>query len=217
MPTDIKRLLVVVFFVALSFVAQADLGVIYSWALNVTDVKFNKTLPTDIVCYLVDRNVSGSSQEKFGGAVMAKLELDRVVDSGDSAKTVLYKATAYNYLGYSAWESSTFYNVALNADGEGDVFAQVGTVTGTKAGIDWVDMGKTADEVNAYAKENLYAVIYSESAGKQLNLPVSANYAITSLGSTASFKNIIPVPEPTGGFLLLMGLAGLMLKRKKAA
>jgi len=60
---------------------------------------------------------------------------------------------------------------------------------------------------------NMTAIVTSWSSGYYQYVNVTENAGVMSIGSNASFQN---VPEPTSGLLMLLGLAGLALKRKRA-
>ena len=68
-----------------------------------------------------------------------------------------------------------------------------------------------------YASSDIYTAssfVYNPDGMPPENPPGTASFSIAGLGYT-NFGTT-PVPEPTSGLLVLVGLAGLMLRRKRA-
>jgi len=220
-----KKLMMMTAIAGMAFGAQADIG--YKYDLTLQDIPASIVkdgLLKGITCYLVDSTVKGSSQS-YGskGAIMAELTY---VGPSYAASGVLkgfeYTVSGYEMSGTKTPKSSSATLVA-NDDraGQEGVLGQV-TFQVEKDVIMWKDMGKNVDEFNKYALDNIKAYLIAtvdDGAGgtvqKEFTLPVTGNGGTVALGSTATYQQV--VPEPTSGLLVFLGLAGLMLKRKRAA
>ena len=202
-----KKILVLLSIFALASGAWAEAT--YEWAVTITDIPVGYGLPSDLVCYLVDMSVKESTTTMYVGAVMARANLIEQMADGATYSYQTYKPTGEAGIGVSDM-------FAKFHEYEGTLYTTF-KIASTSFGIEWNNMGMTTEAVSEYAKDNLYAVISSQSTGKKLDLKVTPNGAIFTLGSNGSFKSVEPVPEPTSGLLLLLGVAGLALKRKKAA
>ena len=110
---------------------------------------------------------------------------------------------------------SGMFNFVYNGDADasspvknGDVFGVMyQDATGALSKLLFVDAdGKTGAEVNT---------VYTVS-GLVDNTTQATAFTFTTAGTSAAPNNFTAVPEPTSGLLLLLGVAGLALKRKRA-
>ena len=89
-------------------------------------------------------------------------------------------------------------------DGQTYKFAMIVTDQGTA--------GTTPPTTGVYGVDDnsgaLYSVVWNASTG--------SSFAPDDLYEGASISTAVAVPEPTSGLLLLLGMAGLALKRKRA-
>lgn len=118
------------------------------------------------------------------------------------------------YLNIYAWggtQMDTEYAVAAGSDGTSSLYANLGTYasSGYSYYIELLNdgnfVGRSSDTLN-YSTTAAQII----SAIGQTDLPASAQAWSPSSFTTAA------IPEPTSGMLLLLGLAGLALKRKRA-
>ena len=85
----------------------------------------------------------------------------------------------------------------------------------------WVNSGGSSDSGTFYAiifnsDDVSTATHYMITSEKTVVFGASASTAQTATLSPGTWTAIAPVPEPTSGLLLLLGMAGLALKRKRA-
>ena len=125
----------------------------------------------------------------------------------------------------STWESVDAVKAAALPNGgsavviEGKRSTETGDVSSwgsaltDDSGYFFVVVNDTEDKFGVMAGDNFY--VYDPEA--QQTSPGSFNF--DSVATTSSFSGgpgPEPVPEPTSGLLLLLGVAGLALKRKRA-
>lgn len=133
----------------------------------------------------------------------------------DSAGVAIGESTKEIQIAFSIWAADG--TTALVTDAAGDINAISGAAQGKWTGAS----GNTTYWIQVVVSDNTGASLISEkaefttnsSATFKPNLTTGANMAVSSnkfAGSTWS------VPEPTSGLLLLLGMAGLALKRKRA-
>jgi len=220
-----KKMLMMTAVAAMAFGAQADL-VDYKYDLTLQSIPttlFTEGKLQGIKCYLVDSSVTGSDY-KYGskGAIMAELTYSGYSYSSENKMELKYTVSGFQPNG-DMTKSSQPAAVMVAADNKPKE-GYVGLVTFQVAQgvIQWKDMGNDLTELNTYADKNLKAYLIAtvdNGAGgtveKEFTLAVTGNGSIIALGSSATYQQVIP--EPTSGMLVFLGLAGLMLKRKRAA
>ena len=149
--------------------------------------------------------------------------LTGVTDSPDTAKAAGWVAYFMDGSTYSAFS-------ALTADKVGEYVAANYTYTGTTAAGRGGAVGVTqttgtysaGDEVSAYivifnSSDASTATYYAATALDTKSVPSSGNLQWTKeFATTTSGWQTTAVPEPTSGLLILLGMAGLALKRKRA-
>ena len=133
------------------------------------------------------------------------------------------------------YSSSVAYDYASAKAGTLTTYAQAATVA---AGTTFRGAGSVADGLANGTSGTFYAVIYDASSiasaqnyivsdtvtvtATAAGNPVTLNFGAMSATTTAnkflnsSWTSTTAVPEPTSGLLLLLGMAGLALKRKRA-
>jgi len=213
-----KKMLAMTAIAAMAFGAQA--GVMeYTYDLTLKDVPLTSMANVKAIkCYLVDSSVSGSSAT-YGtkGSKLAEFEYKGISMESTKVNNVQYSTKSYKLSGSQYGDSSDKFAADLRKkDG------YIGQVTFESQKIEWQDMGTTKAAVDDYAAKNLtaYLVVTTEEEGgvlvdHEFTIDVTANGSEVALGSSATYQEVIP--EPTSGMLVFLGLAGLMLKRKRAA
>ena len=155
------------------------------------------------------------------------LVMAAVIVAGIAANAASFKWTASNI--YSPTDSTvklasttaTLYAYAQSANIGTAI--EVATATTTSAGA--ISQSFTADGLTGGNYYNFYFVIDTgdytfTSSNKEGVLAQATSTAAVSFGSmaaqTGASGNWQSVPEPTSGLLMLLGMAGLALKRKRA-
>lgn len=144
--------------------------------------------------------IANAAQVKWGGAN---------VYSSDLATRIAVGSTV------------DFYGALVTGGVVGE-YSLVDTLTVTTAGS--IAGTRTVDAVSANEVWNFYFVV--EDNGKVFTSTVKENVTITAVGATSvafgnmasasqNASNWAAVPEPTSGLLMLLGLAGLVLRRKR--
>ena len=98
------------------------------------------------------------------------------------------------------------------------------TATATSGAVSKANTGFSSDKFTTGANYDFYFVI--NDGGKEFKSSTIVKGALESQTATMNFGNMASatqnasnwaaVPEPTSGLLLLLGMAGLALKRKRA-
>ena len=139
--------------------------------------------------------------------------------------------TAFLYLG-TATKTATTIDLSgltlLATASQNDDYSFGPTVTPVSlAGLTTDDAGQAytmllveGDGLTSLQDGSKYWMVVATGTGSQATDPMSGATWATFLDGTAyaagSWGNLQVVPEPTSGLLLLLGMAGLALKRKRA-
>ena len=148
------------------------------------------------------------------------------LDKGSLALVVMTSATGWD----TAVDVSTLGNVTADTN-------TIATKTSTKGQVSGTLEFNFNAEGNKIKNDNYLALMYNDGTGKLSQLeytsgpndgdPVSAVWQIASvadnsssvtgakIGMTGNF-GVASVPEPTSAMLLLLGVAGLALRRRRA-
>ena len=115
----------------------------------------------------------------------------------------------------------SLYGALVTGESVG-AYTKLDTFTLTAAG----NVSKTTSDI--FTADDVYNFYFTfEDGGKVFTSATKANVTIKTVGDTAvafgnqtsatqNASNWAAVPEPTSGLLMLLGLAGLALKRKRA-
>ena len=223
-----KKILVLLSMFALAsgaWAADANYG--YSWTIEINnlpeDYNTVQGFPlSDLTAYLVDtREQEGESRYRVIAYVSVK-DLQWAFDGNKITGADINSKTAYGTRNTLPRATDLFYmdnTMAIDGltmsvssdshavDKEKDLF-----VCSYKSSLNLIDYYNASSQGGGYDPV-LKTVLFSEERGLYQVLDV--NWAKESaFQSSAAFA---PVPEPTSGLLLLLGVAGLALKRKKAA
>ena len=150
-----------------------------------------------------------------------------LIATGVAANAAAVKWTAANVYGSDlatklAVGSEVSLYGALVTEGVAGEFTKLDSFTLTAAG----SVSKTTGDI--FVAEDVYNFYYTfEDGGKMFTSATKENVTIKAVGDTAvafgnqatatkDASNWQSVPEPTSGLLLLLGMAGLALKRKRA-
>lgn len=210
-----KKLLMMAVIAALSSSAWAN----FSYQLDVRHVEEGTipagTIPAAFTVMLVDKRLDGVAQVKETWKInLADLGLKNYsayVANGRFDVVSYYNTegiftTTLNGITYSIKYDSGFggYQLQLND-------TDIGT-------SEFLFNGVAEQDIANYAAENMKTVLLvGNKQIAELAAPLNAGGA-AQLGTTAQLKEIpTPVPEPTSGMFVLLGVVGLMLRRRRAA
>lgn len=158
----------------------------------------------------------------WGGAV-ATADGSDTLPAGTQA-ALLYSATGFS----GAATSLNGWSVGSTADNGGSV-AQLYTLTGADS-ANWAFQGTYSVDGSV---DGYYAVLVLNDTGKlasyydagnisgttgassPTNIKVNMDWSSTEYLTSGGFNTAV-APEPTSGLLILLGMAGLALKRKRA-
>ena len=149
-----------------------------------------------------------------------------------------YKGDAYSFfvIGQNGTESIATITALLDAGNSVDSYAfgsgtiannGVGSMTGTASGktLDagtyeaffvLFDSATPASGSAKYVVVSGASTLTKEVAATSAAVTFTSGNQATFLNNTANWKSYGAVPEPTSGLLMLLGMAGLALRRKRA-
>ena len=163
-------------------------GAALNWGVNsITDSKDNKVSLGGTIAYFMD----AATYDTFSG-----LTSDKV--AAYCKDNYLYDATTQAGRGGATFEKSSG-NYVYDPDPSKNP-----KVSG------YIVLFDTADAADA--KNYAYTAVDTKVTPSSGNIMFTKNFAT----DTAGWKEITNVPEPTSGLLLLIGVAGLALKRRRA-
>jgi len=212
-----KKMLMMTAIAAMAFGAQAET---YSYGLTLSQIPLSILESgkfKEVKCYLVDNSVTGGkSLSGKTGSVMAEITYSGGFES--SFDHILYSVVGYNTAGTMNGDPSQKIASYVQNTTADNKYTFQPFKTSSNA-ITWNNLGDTPTKVNEYAKDHLTAYLFvtmaDDSVMELAPVAVTVNNDIYSLGSFATYTEV--VPEPTSGMLVFLGLVGMLLKRKRAA
>ena len=185
-----KKLIIVVAAVAMGIAANAAS---FTWKATSGYLYDGADTPEKIT--------SGTAYLLFASALtQSDLVTAFAADAATAASTVSTKAVSTGTIGSNARIAET----AFTADVTTDQTAYFVVFNGDNMYVS----GETTAAYTAVGEENI--AFGSMSSSSKLKFDVADGY------SAAGWYGAAAVPEPTSGLLLLLGVAGLALKRKRA-
>ncbi len=98
-------------------------------------------------------------------------------------------------------------SITVNGAAASSTYNYVLTITGTQTDLNARAVDGAFDYTAAALETTLSGTVTTASTG--------ASALATSLPTSWTVSGIVPVPEPTSGLMLLLGMAGLALRRKQ--
>jgi len=197
-----KKLLAMAAIAGMAFGAQASYT--YTWNIDINDIDPGYTPPSDLKAWLRDANtgatIAALSFTLFNGKTATEYSLD-VSKANDLAKSLTLDTT-YKSGGITIGEDPS----------------HAGQVN-YKTTVEFDTSRNLTTEYKNDPTKSLKVVLEGTSVDTKQYLvqEIPVIWSIdTQFGAAASYDPS-PVPEPTSGMLVFLGLAGLMLKRKRAA
>ena len=195
-----KKLMVAVAAVALGLSANAA-ATYWNLAANVPATFGGDTLTSQPVYFFVENTAANVDANE--AAVLAALRADPTSSVGGIEKTAAADGTVGSFqYAHDTWGTSTkmaFYAVTLAEDANGNKFAYLSdnkAAKGQASGGPLVNLSLGVTDVY----------------GIDVNPLDSDDYIVAGWYQYAAAT---PTPEPTSGLLLLLGVAGLALRRKQ--
>ena len=149
--------------------------------------------------------LAGATAYAGGSYDLFVIGMNGVTDTAQIAALVAAGTSVDSYAFYAGGEvtSTGGANLMAASSGKSITYSGSGTDTYQAFAVLW-----TAD-----GKEASYTAVKSIS---MTNDSTSKTFAFANQSSALSANNFTVAPEPTSGLLLLLGMAGLALKRKRA-
>ena len=185
---------------AAAAIATASQAATFKWTTDAVPYAVNAAAVTDNGDY-----AAGTTQMKGQGTWSLVLSVyeagtDNLVGSSTATGVKFGTSNAKANTGsiqIAAAQASTTYDYVL-------------TITGTETSL-------TARGVdNAAGFDYTGAQLSTTLSGSVTTLAAGTTTFASSLPTTWTITGIAPVPEPTSGLLMLLGMAGLALRRKRA-
>ena len=175
-----------------------------------------------IACAMAFAAVAQAASVSWGGAIAAP-------DYATSGAAAEYPATAYLLWASTDLGTSTSFDTATGLSNTGFKMVDSYTITETDATASWAfdkEYANAGKDVDGY-----YQVLVTNGAGDMASI-YEFNISGTTPSSTLQDMKLnaawgsneflqqggytVAVPEPTSGLLMLVGLAGLALRRRRA-
>ena len=175
-----------------------------------------------IACAIAFSAVAQAASVSWGGAIAAP-------DYATSGAAAEYPATAYLLWAATDLGTSTSFDTATGLSNTGFTMVDSYAITATDATASWAfakEYTNAGKDVNGF-----YQVLVTNGAGDMASI---YEFSISGTTPTSTAQDMklnagwgsgeflqqggytVAVPEPTSGLLMLVGLAGLALRRRRA-